>query len=228
MKQSNNMNNFLIKNKEGLTQEDFNEIFYRSLRMNHEKYEQEQFDDLLLELNMKEPEVYTEWRLTFNKVPYFFVRRYTNLITNLVSNNDHERVLIASEMYKKKMALISRSIPEKVTPSTVKGSKKSLYLKLNKALLLMESELEDNILRKAQESFAEIYSKYEDDIYLGDLYNEIIDGFEDEMRNALNAEINKIEGISYRLIDTMAIGLMRETQDAGKKDRNTPKQYRKY
>lgn len=221
-------NKFLSKDKKGMDLDSFTSQFYRQLRLNRQKYEDEQFDDFLTELYMKDSSVYEDWYKAFSKISYAFTRKNTVLMTNLVSANNIEYLLLAFDMDKKKKSLIARCIPRRATVSTVGESKDKLFVELSMQLALMESEEEDNILRKAQEEFYLRYGEYENDRYLGDLYNNILDTLEEEMRNALISEINKINTISAKLTDSANIALIRDTQNATRKDRNMPKVYRKY
>ena len=221
-------NKFLSKDKKGMDLDTFISQFYRQLRLNRQKYEDEQFDDFLTELYMKDSSVYEDWYKAFSKISYAFTRKNTVLMTNLVSANNIEYALLAFNMDKKKKSLVARCIPRRATVSTVGESKNKLFTELNMQLALMESEDEDNILRKAQEEFYLCYSEYENNRYLGDLYNNILDTLEEEMRNALISEINKISTISAKLTDSANIALIRDTQSVTRKDRNTPKVYRKY
>lgn len=221
-------NKCLSKDKKGMDLDSFTSQFYRQLRLNRQKYEEEQFDDFLTELYMKDSSVYEDWYKAFSKISYAFTRKNTVLMTNLVRNNNIEYALLAFNMDKKKKSLVARCIPRRATVSTVGESKNKLFTELNMQLALMESEEEDNILRKAQEEFYLCYGEYENNRYLGDLYNNILDTLEEEMRNALISEINKISTISAKLTDSANITLIRDTQSVTRKDRNMPKVYRKY
>lgn len=193
------MSKFIEKNKENVHLEDYIQGFYRKLRLFGQKYDNQQFEDLLTELYMKETEIYNEWINIFNKVPYYFIRSNTVLSTNLVSSDNPNLLLAAYEMEKKKRSIISRIIPVRVTVTSVKESKEKLLLQLQKLSLLMYSEEEDNILRKAQEQFAEEFSEYDNDPYLSDFYNNIIDGFEKELLTRINNEIKKIDGVNEKI-----------------------------
>ena len=69
-----NVSKFLVKDKNGIELEEYTNKFYRSLRLFGQKYEEEQFDDLLTELYMKDENLYKEWFKILQKIPYFFVK----------------------------------------------------------------------------------------------------------------------------------------------------------
>jgi len=194
-----NVNKFLVKDKSDIELEEYTKNFYKKVRMAGLRYNEEQFDDFLTELYMKEPDVYKEWHAALRKIPYYFIRQNTVLAANLVSSNNVGLLVTAYDMEKKKNSILSRTLPMKATSTTVNENKEKLLLELERLSLLMVSELEDNILRKAQEEFARCYGQYNDDPYLSDYYNGIIDNFETDMINKINEEYNKIEGIRSKI-----------------------------
>ena len=196
-----NLSKFLEKNKDSMSLEEYIGKFYRNLRMHGQHYEEEQYDDLLTELYMKEPEVYIEWQKVFTKVPYFFVRSNTVLSTYLVSSNCSELMTVAYDMEKKRKSIISRIFPMKASITTVNSYKEKLIKELENLKLLLISEEEDNILRKSQEEFARCYGEYNDDPYLNDYYNSIIDNFEYDIRTNIESEIAKANNLDYKLKD---------------------------
>lgn len=219
---------FLLKDKKGMDLNSFKEKFYRSVKLNNQRFEEEQFDDLLAELFIKEPEVYAEWYKVFLKIPYVFLAKNTVLMTNLVSLNNPEYVIIAYEMEKKRKSLISRCIPAKANTSTVAEAKKLLYTKLAMQLVLLESDSKDSILSKVKDEFYLSFGKYENDRFLGDVYNNILNNFENDISKALITEIDKINRISAKLVNTDNIGFIVDSSNAAKKEKNLTKAYRKY
>ena len=201
MQYGHNLNKFLEKNKDEMTFEDFKTKFYRNLRMFNQTYEEEQFDDLLLELYTKESDIYKNWYKILSKVDYSFLKSNTVLSTCLVSRECPDLITAAFDMEKKRKSILSRTVPTKATVSTVNQSKDKLLLEYKKLLLLIYSENEDNILRKAQEEFARCYSEYNDDLYLSDYYNSIIDNFEEELKKYINTQITKISRLEGLLTE---------------------------
>lgn len=221
-------NKFLVKDKRKMDFDEFSDRFYRSLRLNNQKYEEEQFEDFLTELYMKTPEVYNEWHKLFFRIPYSFTMNNIVLMTNLVSNDNFEYATIAYEMFKKKKSLIVRCLPVRVNASTVSESKSDLFAELTMQLILTKGGYEDSLLKSIKDEFSLAYGEYEDNQYLGDLFNSIMDSFESEISNAITKEINKINHISSKLIDRDNIGLLVETQESVRKDKHTVKAYKKY
>jgi len=194
------MSKFLLKNKEKETFENFSQKFYDNLRLYHQSYKEEQFDDLLLELYNKENDVYGEWCKLFTKIPYFFVRNNVTLATCSVANENRNAIVIGYEMYKKQQSIISRSLPIKATVTTVNESKEKVLLELNKTLLLMKVENEENIVLKAQKEFSRCFSEYENDPYLNELYTNIYENFEQKILLRVESEINRVAGISKGIV----------------------------
>lgn len=149
-------------------------------------------------------------------------------MTNLVSNDNFEYATIAYEMFKKKKSLIVRCLPVRVNASTVSESKSDLFAELTMQLILTKGGYEDSLLKSIKDEFSLAYGEYEDNQYLGDLFNSIMDSFESEISNAITKEINKINHISSKLIDRDNIGLLVETQESVRKDKHTVKAYKKY
>ena len=197
-----NMSKFIVKNKEDFTFEEYKAKFYRTLRMYNQKYDEEQFEDLLTELYMKEPEVYDEWVSLLRKIPYFFIRNNTVLTTALISSNNTELMVTAYEMDKKKKSILARTLPMRATSTTVNENKEKLLLEYKKLSLLIVSENDDNIVRKAKEEFAKCYGEYANDPYLSDYYNDILNNFEAELTNCIDKEINKVIGIGNKLTNS--------------------------
>lgn len=214
------MSQFLVKDKEEMNYEDFNARFIRNLQLYGQKYDEDACYDLLVELYEKEPEVYSEWFKTFKKVAYAFIKNNIVLATYLINTNNPELLITAFEMEKKKKSLISRSLPMKSTISTVSENKEKLRLELKKTALLMVSENEDNILRKAEEEFAKYYGEYEDNPYLGDFYTDTLNGIEVEMASVIEREIAKIDGISDYLTLTDQLTSLIEGIQHRKKTKN--------
>lgn len=196
---------FLVKDKEKMNFDEFSNKFYRNITLYNKAYKEGQFDEFLSKLYMKSSSVYEDWYKALNKIAFSFVRKNLELITVLVKSNNIDAVITAYDMQKKKGSLISRSISRKTTASSVIESKIQLLTELNMQLALIESEEEENIVRKAQAEFYLCYGEYENDKYLGTIYNEMIASFKDEIRNAIITEINKIDGISADIRDKMAI-----------------------
>lgn len=215
-----NVSKFLVKDKSDIELEEYTKNFYKKVRMAGLRYNEEQFDDFLTELYMKEPDVYKEWHVALRKIPYYFIRQNTVLATNLVSSNNVELLVTAYDMEKKKKSIISGTLPMKANSTTVNENKEKLLLGLEKLSLLMVSEGEDNIVRKAQEEFARCYNEYDSDPYLSDYYNGIIDNFETDILNKINEEYNKIKGINNKLTNSNHIGTVTDDIQHGKRCHN--------
>ena len=223
MMYEHNMSKFVAKNKDDYTIDEYKNKFYRNLRMYSQKYEEEQFEDLLTELYMKEPEIYKEWYKILYKVPYYFIRNNTVLSTALISSNNMELMVAAYDMDKKRKSILARTLPMRATSTTVNENKEKLLLELKKLSLLMVSEDEDNILRKAEEEFARCYGEYANDPYLGDYYNDILDNFEDDLIKCINQEINKVIGINNKLANANHLSVLTEDLVLTKRNHRTSK-----
>ena len=190
----------LPREKEIFTEEEFIGKFYRNIKLNSVPNKGKCFDELLKILYKKEEKEYSKYRNVFRRIPLTFIKNNLDLIKKLLQVDNYELIKDAYEMEKKRKSLISGCIPMRATPTTVNESKEKLYVSLNMNLALLDSELEDNLLSKTKDKFYLTWGKYEDNMYLGDLYNEIMDSFENNIREALIREINKIEGINKELL----------------------------
>ena len=101
----------LVDDNKRVTLDYFKYKFYKNIEFNHQLFEEEQFDDLLMELYAKESEVYQEWYKLFGNIAYSFIKKYPVLTTCLVSNNNVSDLVTAYEMDKYRKALVKRSIP---------------------------------------------------------------------------------------------------------------------
>ena len=218
---------FLVKDKKGMDLDEFSQRFYRSLKLNQQIFDENQYDEFLKELYMKEPDVYNDWYKTFGKITYKFARKNVDLLTDFVAMDNMELALVAFEMDKTKRQLVSRCIPRKATTSSVNESKEELIVSLNTQLSLLDSDTEDNILKVTQDKFELCYGEYKDNIYLRNLYNEIMDSFEKEIRKSIINEINKIDGLSNRIIETLGLTIFNDDMQNIKRNRRTPKVYKR-
>ncbi len=211
----------LLETNCGIEQDEFKRKFYRNLAADNQKFELNQFDDMLNILYKKNEEDYKKWYKALNKIPLFFVKRNMSLTIELLNSDNIEALNTAFEMEKRKRAAISNNIIYKATYTSVNKSKKEILIALNNTLLLMKSDGEDNILKKAKEDFAKYFSKYENDIYLGKLYKELLDSIEEEMLKTINDEIKKVDEIEKNINITSDIELQFNTRKSNNISRCT-------
>ena len=186
----------LVTNKDDYSFDEFNDKFYRKLRMDRLKYEQDQYYIILRNLYNMDTESYMSWFNKFKDIPYSFVKNNTELVEKLVEDNKVDLMKIAYEMNKKKNALISRTIPTKATVTTVNESSQVLLFTFKELLKEISENKENNSVTKAQQEFERVYSEYKNDIYLRDLYVKILADFEQEILSRINSEINKVNSYS--------------------------------
>ena len=202
----------LLETNCGIEQDEFKRKFYRNLAADNQKFELNQFDDMLNILYKKNEEDYKKWYKALNKIPLFFVKRNMSLTIELLNSDNIEALNTAFEMEKRKRAVISNNIIYKATYTSVNKSKKEILIALNNTLLLMKSDGEDNILKKAKEDFAKYFGKYENDICLGKFYKELLDSIEEEMLKKINDEIKKVDEIEKNINITSNIELLLDTR----------------
>lgn len=198
MRSEYTMNVFLTKNKEDFTAEEFVKKFIRNLTIYNRGYE-EKLEDMLLALYQMPKDLYLKWYKSFTKIPYVFVKTNSELCTDIVLDNKLDLLPVAYDMFKKEKSIVSRIIGTKATKTTVHESKEKILFELEKALLSMKSENEDNVLEKAKKDFTDTFKPYANNKYVKDYYDSIIDGFENEIITAINYEFNRVEAIDYRL-----------------------------
>ena len=217
MRYSHKVKQILVENKEGLTLEDFVFNFYRKLRTYNIAYTKGHFDEVLEILFNKDPEEYSKCFEAIKESHYGFLKNNLDIIIDFINKGCPDNIKMASDMMEYRNILISRNLPNVYLGSVLK-EKKSLILKVKNCLISLQSEDDDNILKKAQKDFKEKYGIYENDLYLKELYNNILNSFEDEMKKSLQASISKIEGISDQFTQYRANAHVVDTIFINKKD----------
>ena len=218
---------FLLDDKNGIMPDYFKYKFYKNLKAICLGYKEGKFDAFLDELYMKNTSEYFKWYKSFAKVSYSFLQKYPNILTEIVKNNSIEDMLIANDMYKYSMQLVSKCVPMWATVTTVTKTKKELIAAIYLQFELLESELEDNILRKTQEEFYKRYGEYNNS-NLSELYNAILDNFEDDIRNVLLKQLEKFNMIYDKCVDIQRTNMTTDLITAAKKRKNNIKTYGKY
>ena len=220
------MNIIMLNDKEGIFYDYFSYNFYKQLKRRNIPYNEGQFDEFLNEMFNKNKADYKECYKVLSNIPYGFFKRNLDLITTLVRDNKSAYIKEIFDMYRYKKKLILETIPD-VNHSSVVESKKELLLKLEKSLLLMKSENEDNILRQIEEKFYKKYGMYNGDPYLSDLYNEILDDIESDLKNTLIDQFDKIDRLDMSHAYQQANSHMRDTYATCSRDKHSFKDYRK-
>ena len=213
---------FLAKNKSNMSIDNFTNDFYRNIAYFNLSCEKDAYKDLLKELYEKGTVNYDDWRKAFNRINYSFVRSHKDLVVMLVKENRIDLLDKAFEMEKRKSSLISRCIPIKTTTGSIKYSKEYLYELLCKTLALLDSESMDNPIKKSQDSFYLSYGQYENDEYLGNLYDDIMNSFDKNIKSAIQDEINKIDGLCKHLVENMCLTVMKDDLDHSERCHRTP------
>ena len=218
MKVSHRMKQLFDKNSKEVGFEEFKNEFYRKLRVYSIGFVNGAFDSFLKVLYESDENTYNEFLESTKNIPYGFIKNNMDLVINLIKNKRVQDIEVACQMLEYQTTLISRNV-HSIHVTSVLNEKKKMLLNIEKCLLLMKSENEDNILRKAQRDFYDRFKDCETNPYLSDLYNKILDEFEDKMINAFEMNRNRIEGISERYTHTRLDAHVIDTIEVNKRDR---------
>ena len=221
------LSKFMDEFKSNYSLDTFIDKFYRNVKLNNYKYEDYQYDELLIELYYLSDKEYIEWYKTLKKIPYFFARNNTELILKLVRSKNHELMSVAYEMEKRKRSIVSRCLPMKATTCTVTESKEKLLTSLYMQAALLDSLEDDNPIRKGEASFALSFGDYENNEYLGEFYTKTIESLDEEIRNTIDTEIRKVGGISEALVQKQGLDIFHEDMNHLMRYRRTPIVYKR-
>ncbi len=184
---------YLLKDKRSVSNiDDFIASFYNKLKKAGKECKPEKFDDFLTELYIKDDQIYGEWLKIFSTIPYSFVSKNVVLVTYLVCVEQQEAVKTIYVMQQRKNSILSKYGTVLFEKSTVAKKRKELLKTLEDRLKSMNTNTENDILRKAQNEFANQFEQYSDDPYIGSFYNEMLNDFEKELISKINSTINLI------------------------------------
>ena len=147
------LENVLVKNKKGMSYEEFLNKFYCTLKLNGRKYTEGQYDQLIKVLYESDDNLYHERLATIGKIRFSFVRENCELITSLIKNDDVDLILSAYDMCKKADSIIKGTISRKSNLTNVKEAKKELLIEIKELVMSIQKHEQNKIVDQAKNKF---------------------------------------------------------------------------